>query len=156
MAQSTFFPDCFYRVSIKGIYVKDGKVLLCGENKEIFGGKWALPGGGLDFGEEMKAGLVREIKEETGLNVTKISEKPVYIWTHRYESNIRQIGWYYSIVLAFRIDLEDLNLRPTAECEAIDFYSKEDMLKMSDEHMLEGQGREFAELFNPDDFKENF
>lgn len=31
------------------------------------GGLWTLPGGGLDFGEEPEAGLVRELLEETSL-----------------------------------------------------------------------------------------
>jgi len=32
------------------------------------GGRWTLPGGGLDFGEDPTAGVVREVAEETGLD----------------------------------------------------------------------------------------
>ncbi len=31
------------------------------------GGQWTLPGGGLDFGEDPVDGLLRELREETGL-----------------------------------------------------------------------------------------
>ena len=34
--------------------------------------KWDLPGGDLDFGENPTEGILREIKEETGLSVTNI------------------------------------------------------------------------------------
>jgi ADP-ribose pyrophosphatase YjhB (NUDIX family) len=30
-------------------------------------GKWTLPGGGIDFGEDPQMGAVRELEEETGL-----------------------------------------------------------------------------------------
>ncbi|WP_245750305.1 NUDIX hydrolase [Nocardioides terrae] len=36
----------------------------------VHGGRWHLPGGGLDFQEDPRAGLVREVAEETGLAVT--------------------------------------------------------------------------------------
>ena len=38
--------------------------------RTMYGGKWHLPGGGLDFQEDPRAGLVREVQEETGLAVT--------------------------------------------------------------------------------------
>ncbi len=48
---------------------RDGERLLCcrlapGEPSP---GSWTLPGGGIDFGEDPEAAVVRELREETGL-----------------------------------------------------------------------------------------
>ena len=43
----------------------DGRVLLVREE-----GRWLLPGGGVEAGEEHTAALVREVREETGVDVT--------------------------------------------------------------------------------------
>jgi 8-oxo-dGTP diphosphatase len=45
------------------------RVLLCRVGPgEADSGRWMLPGGGLDFGEEPAAGAVRELREESGLS----------------------------------------------------------------------------------------
>lgn len=49
---------------------QDGAVLLCRvSDRGPGGGQWTLPGGGLDFGEDPTSGVVREVHEETGLEV---------------------------------------------------------------------------------------
>ena len=50
--QSKDFPACFHRVTIKGLVVKDEKILLLKESPKL-SEKWELPGGGLDFGEDI-------------------------------------------------------------------------------------------------------
>jgi 8-oxo-dGTP diphosphatase len=54
-----------WRPAAYGIVIKDGNILL----SKQFGDKYDLPGGGLDLGEEPEAGVVREVKEETGMDV---------------------------------------------------------------------------------------
>jgi 8-oxo-dGTP diphosphatase len=50
---------------------RDGAVLLTRVSaKGPGGGQWTLPGGGLRFGEEPEAGVTREVREETGYDVT--------------------------------------------------------------------------------------
>ena len=51
----------------RGVCVKDGKVLLC-RGKGL--GSTYLPGGHIEFGETGAEALVREMKEETGLEST--------------------------------------------------------------------------------------
>jgi 8-oxo-dGTP diphosphatase len=43
-------------------------VLLCRiAGPDVAAGQWTLPGGGLDFGEDPVDGVLRELREETGL-----------------------------------------------------------------------------------------
>jgi len=148
---SKYFPDSFYRLTIKGLCVRNGRVLLSLECKDL-GSTWEIPGGGLDFGEDLRLGFKREIEEEMGLKITKMSDKPIYIWTHRYEANHRKIGWYYSLVLAYRIEFENLDFKRSDECEEIRFFAKDELNK----DMLSGQTKKLSDIFNPDDFKDPF
>jgi 8-oxo-dGTP diphosphatase len=54
-----------WRPATYGVVVKDGKILL----SKQFGDKYDLPGGGLDLGETPEEGVIREVKEETGIDV---------------------------------------------------------------------------------------
>jgi 8-oxo-dGTP diphosphatase len=59
-------------VSQKAIlFNKDGKILTIRRSKTAPSRPlhWDLPGGDLDFGEDTRKGIIREIKEETGLKV---------------------------------------------------------------------------------------
>ena len=46
------------------------KILLIKRNTVPFKGYWALPGGRVDPGETVEQAIIREVKEETGLDVT--------------------------------------------------------------------------------------
>ncbi len=49
------------------------KILLIKRNTIPFKGYWALPGGRMDPGETIEQTIVREVKEETGLDVVVVS-----------------------------------------------------------------------------------
>ncbi len=150
MHESKDFPPSFHRLTIKGLCVRDGKLLMVRE-AESLSGKWELPGGGLDFGEDFRTAFEREVEEEMGLKVTKMSAQPLYAWTHRYEKR-RDMDWYYSLVLAFRVEFEDLNITPSAECEAIEFFSMDELRSMK----LTGQMSYLVEMLKLEDFESPF
>lgn len=56
-------------VGVGGVVVRAGAVLLVERAAEPLKGRWTLPGGVVELGETLEAALVRELQEETGLEV---------------------------------------------------------------------------------------
>jgi ADP-ribose pyrophosphatase YjhB (NUDIX family) len=53
---------------VTGVVIEDGRILLLNQDADA-GRSWSLPGGKLEDGETLAGALVREMKEETGLDV---------------------------------------------------------------------------------------
>jgi ADP-ribose pyrophosphatase YjhB (NUDIX family) len=56
-------------VGVGAVIVDDGRVVLIKRKYEPLAGQWSLPGGTLEIGESLEAGVAREMREETGLEV---------------------------------------------------------------------------------------
>jgi len=56
------------RIRVTGVVIEDGRILLLNQDTDS-GRSWSLPGGKLDEGETLARALVREMKEETGLDI---------------------------------------------------------------------------------------
>lgn len=56
-------------VGIGAIIVQNGKILLAKRGSEPGKGKWSVPGGLVELGEKVEEAVVREVKEETSLDV---------------------------------------------------------------------------------------
>jgi len=56
-------------VGVGAVIVRDGRVLIVRRRYEPLAGRWSLPGGTLELGETLEAGVAREMQEETGLDV---------------------------------------------------------------------------------------
>jgi 8-oxo-dGTP diphosphatase len=59
----------------------DNKILLIKRNTRPFVGFWALPGGRMDPGETIDQTVIREVKEETGLDVKIVRVVGEYVET---------------------------------------------------------------------------
>ena len=57
-----------FNIRITGILIEDNQILLV-QQKLSDKRNWSLPGGRLERGETISQGLIREMKEETGLDV---------------------------------------------------------------------------------------
>ncbi len=63
-------PSRKFRIAAYAVIVDEGRILLCRLNERTgHAGKWTLPGGGLEFGEDPANAAIREVKEETGFDV---------------------------------------------------------------------------------------
>jgi ADP-ribose pyrophosphatase YjhB (NUDIX family) len=55
------------------VVVDAGQVLLIRRGKPPLYGRWVVPGGTVELGESLEAALVREVREETGLEVRPLA-----------------------------------------------------------------------------------
>lgn len=65
-------------IATDGIVLIDDKLLLIRRGREPFKGKFALPGGIVEYGETVERCVVREIEEETGLRTRVLDVVGVY------------------------------------------------------------------------------
>ena len=57
-------------VAVGAVILDGDRVLLIQRGHEPLKGEWSLPGGAVEVGETLEAALVREVREETSLDVT--------------------------------------------------------------------------------------
>jgi 8-oxo-dGTP diphosphatase len=71
-------------VVVTAFIEKQGKFLIIQRSaNDTRSGSWETPGGGLEWGEDPIEGIVREVKEECGLDVTVTKPLKIFSWTSR-------------------------------------------------------------------------
>jgi 8-oxo-dGTP diphosphatase len=89
--------------------------------KEPFKGKWALPGGIVEYGEAVEEAAIREAKEETGLDVQLIRLVGVYS-----EPDRDPRGHYVSI--AYLAECVGGELKAATDVEEVKVFKKKPQL----------------------------
>jgi 8-oxo-dGTP diphosphatase len=75
----------------------DGRILLTKRAIEPWLGKWVMPGGKIDLGEPITAALIREVKEEVGLEVHVEGLVDVFEVTPSEEHGNHYVILYYLV-----------------------------------------------------------
>jgi ADP-ribose pyrophosphatase len=75
---------------------QDGKLLLIKRGAQPGLGKWSVPGGLVELGENVQDATVREVKEEVGLDVEPV--KLIDVWENIDFDENRRIQYHFIIV----------------------------------------------------------
>ena len=113
------------------VFNKQGKVLIIqrSDNDDIYPGMWELPSGKREFFESSYNSLIREIKEETGLDVKIIQPCSVFEYKIEKPNEIRD-----STQINFIVTSEITEVKLSEEHQNYAWISKDEVDKngMSD------------------------
>jgi 8-oxo-dGTP diphosphatase len=99
------------RLTADGIVISDSKILLVRRKFDPFEGRYALPGGFVEYGERVDECVIREVKEETGLRVSIDRLLGVYSAPNRDPRG-------HTVTLVYVLNLEGGTLSDSEETKA--------------------------------------
>ena len=117
--------------SCGGVVIFRGKVLLLYKNYKNKYEGWVLPKGTVEKGEEHDETALREVKEETGLDVS--SAQGGYLFTYKRE-NPGEGDNYFVDVYRYTMDVteQDVHLQ-TEETDGCRFATPEEIRELADQ-----------------------
>lgn len=104
--------------------IRDGRVLLIRRGKEPLRGRWLVPGGTVELGETLEEAVVREVREETGLEVVPGEVLTVFDRIDRQGSRIL----YHYVIVDYLCEYVAGEAQAGSDAEAVAFVTQEDLL----------------------------
>jgi 8-oxo-dGTP diphosphatase len=102
-------------VGVGAVVVHEGRVLLVRRGTEPLKGHWSLPGGLLEVGEPLAAGVVREVREETGLTVEPVELIELLDRIHREGERVR----YHYVIADYLCRMVGGVLQAASDADAV-------------------------------------
>jgi len=103
-------------IGVGAVVICDGKILLEKRKNEPGKGKWSIPGGLVELGESVEQTVIREVREETGLEV----EKPEHIDVvdNVVRDNNSEIKYHF-VIIDYFVKLKGGTMKATSDAEEL-------------------------------------
>ena len=113
-------------VGVGAIIICDGKILLEKRKNEPGKGKWSIPGGLVELGESVEQTVIREVKEETGLEVEKPEHIDVVDNITRDENGEIK---YHFVIIDYFVKLKGGTMKAMSDAEELRWVTFDDVEK---------------------------
>ena len=117
------------KITADGAIIKNDKILLIKRKNDPFKGKWALPGGFVEYGEKVEDAVKREVFEETGLE-TKI-KKIIGVYS---DPNRDPRG--HTVTIVYLLDIIGGDLKSNDDASDAKFFNFKDLPDLSFDHNI--------------------
>lgn len=126
------------KVDVRGVVFQDDRILLV---KERIDGAWALPGGWADIGLSPKEVAVKEVKEESGLDVVPV--RLMAVLDKKFHKHPPEPWHVYKMFIL--CEIAGGEAEPGMETMQVGFFGEDELPPLSTErNTLEQVGRLFA------------
>jgi len=121
------------KVDIRGLVLSpDKKILLV---KESADGKWSLPGGWADIGCSPKEVIVKEVKEETGLDI--VPQRLLAVFDKRMHAHPPQPFYVYKLV--FLCEAVSAVITKGFDVLDVQYFTTDALPELSEDRILKSQ-----------------
>ena len=114
-------------ITTDGIILKDKQILLIKRKNEPFKGKWALPGGFVEYGEKTEDAVMREVSEETGVKTKIRTLAGVYSDPNRDPRG-------HIITIIYVLDIVDENVKAGDDASDVKFFDVHQLPALATDH----------------------
>ncbi len=103
-------------VGVGAVIIKDGKIALIKRGNEPAKGKWAIPGGLVELGENLQIAVIRETKEEVNLDVDNPALIDVVDQIDRDDQD--KIKYHY-VIVDYLVHVKSGNIQAASDAEEL-------------------------------------
>ena len=114
-------------VGVGAVIVDEGRVVLVKRAHSPMLGEWSIPGGALELGETVREAVIREAREETGLDVEPVAL--VGVFDRVIQDETGSVLYHYVLVDYYcrRVAGE---LCAGSDCDAAQWFSPEEVAEI--------------------------
>lgn len=115
-------------LGVGALILEEGRILLVERGRAPLSGHWSLPGGGVETGERLEDAVVREVFEETGLEVETGSIATVF---ERIMADQSGRCEYHYVLVDFYCTIRGGNLRAGDDSKDVRWFGMEELPSLS-------------------------
>jgi 8-oxo-dGTP diphosphatase len=118
-------------VGVGGVVIENGRALLIRRGSEPLLGQWSIPGGTLELGESLENGVIRELKEETGLTVRIVEMIEVFDRIYEDEADAAQKKGprYHYVIIDYLCERLDGEAKAGSDVTDVAFATEDEFVK---------------------------
>jgi len=113
-------------VGVGAIIIHNGKILLEKRKNDPGKGKWSVPGGLVELGENIEETVLREVKEETNLEVE--NPQHVDVVTHVSLDKNGKIKYHF-VIIDYLVKVKRGTLKAASDAEKLQWVPFDDVEK---------------------------
>jgi len=85
-------------VGVGAVIIHEGKMILVKRGVDPGKGQWSIPGGAVELGEKIRGAVLREAKEECGLDIEIVVDRPMDAVDSIFKDEKQHLQFHYVLM----------------------------------------------------------